>query len=48
MRRQVNMIIINHFLNKISYKLAVAGKCQERLEKIKQRMVQFKYLITTF
>ena len=43
-KRWINMSIINHYLNKISRELAIAGKCQESLIPLKERFVQFKYL----
>ena len=43
-KRKIDMIIINHYLNKISGELAVAGQCQEKLKRIKERFIQFEYL----
>lgn len=44
-KRKIDRIIINHYLNKISKELAVAGQCQEKIKKIKERFIQFEYLI---
>lgn len=43
-KKRIDMSIINHYLNKISRELAVAGRCQENLQPIKKRFLQFKYL----
>ena len=45
-KRQIDMAIINHYLYKISGELAIAGKCQARLNPIKERFIQFEYLIS--
>ena len=43
--KSVNMMIINHYLNKLSFDLSVAGKFKTQLENIKIRLEQFKYLL---
>ena len=44
-KRKIDMMIINHYLNKISGELAVAGQCQEKVKRIKERFIQFEYLV---
>ena len=45
MKRWIDMAIINHYLSKISGELAVAGKCKENLKSIKERFIQYEYLV---
>lgn len=42
-RKKIDMAIINHFLNSLSYKLTKAGKIKSILEKVTERINQFKY-----
>ena len=45
-KKKVEMIIVNHYLNKLSAELYKAGLLRERLLKIKQRFVQYQYFIS--
>ena len=42
--RSFKMLIVNHYLNKFSYKLCVAGILERNLNILKQRLEQYEYL----
>ena len=45
-KKKVDMVIVNYYLNKLSAKLSKAGLLQKRLLKIRQRFVQYQYFIS--
>ncbi len=45
-KKKVDMMIVNYYLNKLSAELSKAGLLQKRLLKIKQRFVQYQYFIS--
>ena len=42
-KRKIDMLFVNHFLNKISYNLSKAGTIKRGLEKMDHRFMQFEY-----
>ena len=43
-KKWAGLIVTNHYLNSISYKLSMAEQIKKSLEEIKMRFVQFNYL----
>ena len=43
-KRAVDMYIVNYYLNKFSKMMSNAGILQTKLEKIKERFIQYQYL----
>lgn len=44
-RSKIDMMIVNHYLNKLSFRMSKAGVLQKRLAEIKLRFLQYKCLI---
>ena len=42
-KRNIDMKIINHYLNKMSGELALAGILRRKTERIKTRLIQYQY-----
>lgn len=43
LKRGIEMKIVNHYLNKLSYEISMAYTYQRRLEQIQMRVAQFQY-----
>lgn len=44
-KRKINMMIVNHYLNKLSFEMSKAGVLQKRLGDIKLRFIQYRCLL---